>query len=368
MFPSVNATEEQDGSADLVMAATSRDSVPDAIAWLAENHPMPPDTNWPRLLQALVEILDDGDELHDVALRRATREVASSKIDTGRALFDVANIPSPATFKQALDALVSRSTDGTLGGLTARGVMRAQYADERAIETLCYVVGIGYGDARKWFMRGGSWTDESIAELLAYLNDLVGGAADADMPNTEPARAIELLDEGDGWEKLEQLRTGGVPYELLLAQRAVGGPWLQHKNRTSQFANVTAADMVCDRLKQHGLSYRRSKTVGGAARQKDLQELSGIPDKRVGVVTLDTADQPTFGIAFSSANDGGTARANGDGLLQIPMSELPFAFVLTGQGWADRGETVRLARRCGGRLFTERTIDDLVDHIEAATA
>jgi hypothetical protein len=348
---------------EVIVAATGRKSIEDSLAWLAEDHPMPIDTDWPDLLQALVGLGAGGGEVRKRALRRVTREATSSQIDTGRVLFDADKIPAPSVFGAALGELIARSSDGTLAGLTARGVVRAQHADEHAVETLCHVTGVGYGDAKKWFSPGGTWTEDDVEALLSFLDDLVEGRVEEVAPNTRPARAIELFG-GGGWGRIEELRTGGVPYEVLLAQRAVGGSWLLHKNQTSNRPNFVTAGMVCEKLAERQIGYRRATTVGGSDKQKDLQELSGVADKRVGAVVLDSDERPAFGIVFSTANDGGTARANGDGLMRIPLDELPFGLMLSGRGWAQRPETDALARRFGGRVFTERTVDDLIACIE----
>lgn len=330
---------------------------------------MPQEPCWPQLLRALIQVLDESSQTDVAALRRVTREVTRSEFDTSRVIFDPESVPAPAQFAAAMDELVARSEDGTLGGLTPRGLLRAHYAHPLALETICLAVGVAFNDAKSWFgPSGDSWTIEQITKLLAYLDDLVEGRVSSRIPNTESARAIELVDEPTGgWRLLDHLRTGGVPYELLLAQRFVGGAWLLHKNKTSKFTNGAPANSLCGELERRGIDFRRSTIIGGEAKQKDLQELSGIPDKRVGVVVLGHHGTAAFAIAFSSARDGGTARANGDGLLKIPVTPLPFAIVLTGPGWALRPETDRLALRFAGRLFTENSISELVDHVEEAS-
>jgi hypothetical protein len=353
-------------SADLVVSATGRHSLHDALAWLAEDHPLPLSTNWSDLLRALVRVIGDG-RLDSRALRRVVREVSASNVDTSKVIFDATNVPHAEDFGRALQQLLSRSTDGTFGGLTPRGILRAQYAEVLAIETLCLAAGVAYADACEWFRRGGAdWKVDQVEALLTYLTQLVDGQVESPIADSVPARAIEFLEgNGEGWALADRLQTSGVPYEILLAQRAVGGVWLAHKNKTSSFANMAAAELLCAELAHRGVEFRRSTIVGGSSKQKDLQDLAKIPDKRVGVVTL-SGERVTFAVAFSAARDGGTARANGDGLLQIPETDLPFAVVLTGQGWAQRQETDRLARRFAGRLFTERSIKDLVGCIEQA--
>jgi hypothetical protein len=361
----VSAADDSDPTST-ILKATGRSNLADAVAWIGEDHPMPADTNWPGLLQALVE--EGGEGVDQAALRRTTREVACSDVDTARLVFDADDLPSPEAFELAVEALVSRSATGSFGGLTARGVMRAQRAEPLAIEALCLAVGISEADARDWFGVSTAWRESQVTELLEYLDALVAGEIESPFPHAAPARALELMVGGDGWETIDDLHANRVPYGLLLAQRAVGGVWLANKNKTSSRPNQVAAGTVCEQLGKRGIDYRRATTAGGKVRQKDLQKLSGIDDKRVAVVAVDATGMPTFAITFSAARDGGTARANGDGLLQIPRTALPHALVLTGVGWAERHETDRLALRFDGRLFSDRSINDLVNSIEEVTA
>ena len=45
--------------------------------------------------------------------------------------------------------------------------------------------------------------------------------------------------------------------------------------------------------------------------------------------------------------------------------ELPMAVLISGPGWAERNETGELAEAFGGRLYSDRNVDALVDEIEA---
>jgi hypothetical protein len=360
----VSAAKVSDPVATII-EATGRSSLADAIAWIGEGHPMPATTNWTRLLQALVEAGEK--DIDRDALRRVTREVADSDVDTARLVFDPDDLPTIEDFDRAVEALLSRSSDGTFGGLSARGVLRAQRAEPLAIEALCLAAGIQESDARGWFGVSRTWREPQVVELLGYLRELVDGEIESPLPHSVAARALELIQGFDGWDTIDNLQANGVPYGLLLAQRAVGGVWLANKNKTSNRPNQVAAGEVCAELAARGIKYRRATTAGGEVRQKDLQDLAKIDDKRVGVVAVDSKGQPTFAITFSAARDGGTARANRDGLLQIPRTDLRHALVLVGIGWAPRHETDLLALHFDGFLFSDRSIGDLVDAVEAVT-
>ncbi len=346
----------------VILSATARASLRDALAWLAEDHPMPGGTDWAALVGALVRV-DDKDSHWSRALRRAVRHATSSDYDTSRMLFEVSRLNGPGDFARALTTLLGESVNGTFGGLTPRAVLRAQDMDPLCIKALCLAVGVTYRDAEEWYRDGAEWTLEAVGGLLEYLTRLVDGTVKAPMPGTTPARGVELVfGLGRGWAYLDALRAEGVPYEVLLAQRAAGGPWHAHKNATTGRVNDPPADAVAHALDERRIEYRRSSTVGGTASQRDLQKLCGIADKRIGLVVV-RRRRAVFAVVFSSAHDGGTARANGDGLMHIPHSPIPVAVVLTGGGWADRIETDRLAMKFHGRVFTERTLSQLVQLI-----
>lgn len=355
-------TDEASEPAKRIVEVTGRVNLRDAIAWLAEDHPMTAQTDWASLMRNIVAVGGSGQTM-ERALRRVVREATTSDVDTARVLFDVGSLPQSRDIKNAVDELLSRSVDGTFSGLTPRGVLRSLHANPLSVDALCYSAGISPSEAAEWFKSGSNWGETELEELLNYLRLLLAGDVASPLPNAEPARGIEYVTSGLGWELADLYWTQGVPYEVFLAQRAVGGAWLAHKNRTSSFPNIAAADALCTLLEERKVDFRRSSIIGGAVRQLDLQDLSGIADRRVGLVAV-SEGVARYAVGFSAARDGGTARANGDGLLQIPTTGLPFAFVLTGPGWSGRPETDRLARKFTGRLFTDRTLMQLVHDIE----
>lgn len=364
----MTVSDQTTESFDIVLSSTGRAGLSDALSWLGEDRPMSSATDWSRLLRAIIDHVP-ASELRAHAIRRTVKELTRSEIDTARVIFDSGNLPSPQMFADAVRELIEKSPNGTFAGLTPRAILRAQIANEMAVESLCLVAGVSYNEAIELFGQGNaSWDIRKIELLHEYLSALVAGEIASPIPNSVPSRAVELVfSDSDGWDVADRLRADGVPYELLLVQRAVGGAWLAHKNKTSNYPNIGAADLVSARLVERNIDFRRATTVGGTSKQRDLQQLSGISNKRIGIVALFDS-MPKVAIAFSSARDGGTARANGDGLLTIPSAALPLALVLTGLGWSDRTETDRLAVRFSGLLFTERNINELVDYIETLMA
>jgi hypothetical protein len=360
-LPQNLTNNEKTWAVEILLEATQQRSTTESIKWLAEDHPVVSGCSWINLLRALV-LIGDESAAGRRALRRATKEATSSDFDTSRMIFNPSSIRRPSDFKLALDALQHNSSGDSLSALDAPGLLRAQQESNLAIEALCLIAGVSYSDACDWFNPSSAeWNRDSAGRLVAYLDDLVNGRCESFVPASAPSRAIEFF-ESDGWSRADEFLRDGVPYEVLLAQRAGGGVWLAHKNKTSSRLNISIANLTCSMLDEEQIEFLRATQLGGDVRQSDLQELTGIRDKRVGLVVL-KAGRPAVLVCFSSAKDSGTARANGDGLLQIPVGDKPFAAVLTGLGWSARTETDRLAQHFGGLLFTEKTLRDLVTFI-----
>lgn len=354
---------EKTWAAEILLNATRQKLITESIRWLAEGHPVVSGCSWTNLLRALVYIGDESTAGRK-ALRRATKEATTSDFDTSRMLFNPSSILRPSDFKLALNALKHNSSGDSLSALDASALLRAQQESNLAIEALCLIAGVSYSDACDWFNPGsGEWNRDSAGRLIAYLDDLINGRCKSIVPASVASRGVEFF-ESNGWSKADEFLSKGVPYEVLLAQRLGGGVWLAHKNKTSSRLNISIADMICSMLDEEHFDFLRATQLGGNVRQSNLQELTGVHDKRVGLVVL-KAGRPAVLVCFSSAKNSGTARANGDGLLQIPVGDKPFAAVLTGLGWSARIETDRLAQHFNGLLFTEKTLGDLVTFIRS---
>lgn len=366
-------------NAEFVQAATGQSNIEDALAWIAEGHSLKPEVGLHALLQAVVR-LDGGGENHQAALRRVARAATESALDTASAIYNPDLLGPLRRYKSILDLLARKSPTRTLSGLTSEAVGAAQHEDPLTMEVFCAIAGLSFRDLKERVgealpnRSGGRWRVGAIAAAFAVVDGIVRGTESADTEGAIPLRPIELLlnsEPSGGWAQIEKMRSSGVPYEWLLAQRTVGSAWGSHRNRTSSKLLEVVASRLCAELNRLGVRYRWSKAVGGDIRPSEVSRLGG-GGSHIGVVALTRAGTASFGVAFSIARDGGTARKNA-GRLQTMVSRtrVPVALVVAGPGWSLRNETADLAAAFAGRVYSDRTIDLLAqaihDHIRAGT-
>lgn len=116
--------------ASVVLGATERETLEEAIAWIAEGHPLNPESGLRAVLQAIIA-LDRKSADAEQAIRRLAREISQSDLDTASVLLNVDAITPPTYYRSALDTLAwknqSRSGRGQVGlvGLTAEVVAQA---------------------------------------------------------------------------------------------------------------------------------------------------------------------------------------------------------------------------------------------------
>ena len=73
----------------------------------------------------------------------------------------------------------------------------------------------------------------------------------------------------------------GVPYEMLLAQRAVGGAWLSHRNATTSLLPPLLATTLCELLDERDQARERAEE--NAREQADLDSI-GLMRARLGAL------------------------------------------------------------------------------------
>lgn len=362
-----------DEAEELLLSATGRENLSEAFEWIADGYVLSQETDRHRLLQALATLNPSGE--HGMrAVQALTREVTLSKLDSAAILFKPESITPAKRFRDALVLLAANSPNGRLATLNPRALIAAQREDPFTIQALCAVAGLSYGDLVERISGlpndpEGPWSPSLLRTAFQVIDDIVCGRVTSDLPGTAPTRPLDLMPEvvgslaARGWEAVEAYFQAGVPYEVLLAQRAAGGTWLAHRNQTSGMLNHGIADQLCKALDSKGVPYRRSTLVGGATAPSTIQELAH-SDKQTGVVVLDARGRAVYAIVLASARDSGTASKSAARLRAMKRDQaFPTALILSGRGWSARNETAELALAFGGRLFTERSVAALVSDV-----
>lgn len=374
MMPGMSTSEAatlSEEQAALLQRATGRNEVADALEWIAERRrisPVPTD----QLLQALVAASDAGLPQSNAALREASRAALSSTLDTSADLLGVDSITVPDRYERALAELTSRIRSGSLADISADVVAAAQAVNSDVVETLGLIAGLSWRDLRdRASARGttlpsessGPWNTRQIATAFDVVDEVVTGRRRPQIKGAVAAQPVELLLPGSaGWATVQAIRAERVPYATLLAQRAVGGAWGAHRNRTNNQISSLMVEQLLDALDAADVAYWStegqhavgSKFLAGKAMR------SGHSVGHLQVVTRTHAGAARMAIFVSVARDGGTTRRSAATLLKLPAElVLQAAVVLIGTGWSARGESDDLVRAFDGRIYTERTMDDL---------
>jgi hypothetical protein len=368
----VNASESVVALAESrILAATGQGSLAEALVWIAQGYVLKGDEH--QVLADLAVIAPSRPDTRPAAFS-LTRKLSHSDIDSAAVLFRLDAVAPAAAYRDALAHLASKTKDHTLASVDASAVLASQREDRFTFEALAAVAGLSYsdleervdglpGDARS------AWTPTQVNAAFAVIDEIIRGNGTADLPGAVPMRPLDLIPTiaGDavagGWQQVEAQRTGGVPYEVLLAQRAAGGAWLAHRNTTSSLLSHNLAQRLVDALDARKVSYLRASGVGGDVSPSVMQARARSAGQ-IGLLALDGRGDAAYGVAFSSARDSGTASKNASRLMTMQRDhDLPTAVLVSGRGWSARNETGDLALAFDGRLYSDQSIDALADDI-----
>jgi hypothetical protein len=222
----------------------------------------------------------------DEAVVAVTAVLSASQLDPATMLFQPELWPSASELRSCLDLLASKCDDGTLGSVSPRAVRNAQNGNVQVIGVLCAVAGLTFDELRDRVSEAlptrleGSWTSKQVNVAFAEIDRVVRGDLEPSPPGAEAARPAELIKrivgvDPAGWTYLEMLRIEGVPYEVLLAQRIVGGAWEKHRDRTSQRPTRAVASHLTSLLSDAGFEVLLATGYGGEAKQRDISDLVG---------------------------------------------------------------------------------------------
>lgn len=359
---------------DALLRATGRPSVRDALHWIEEGRSLTNAVNPSALLAALVAAADAGLVGADVALRVAVRSALRSTLDTSADLVLTDTITSPGLYQGALALVAEHTVTGTLADVTVSAVMAAQTSDPNVIVAFALVAGLSWRDlqdraaAREVPLPGlpdRQWTSSQVRTAFAIIDEVVCGGVKPQIPGAVAARPLELLLEGrTGWESVEALRTHGVSYGTLLAQRDVGSAWSAHRNRTNTEISKLMIARVLGALDGQGVEYWSLEGTSPVTREVMARHAGAgsRPPGQLAAVTKRPGGQSGYAVLVAIARDGGTARKTAATLLNVPgQVKAPAALVLFGTGWAGRGESDGLVRAYEGRIFTEHNLDHLAE-------
>ncbi|MGC9668510.1 hypothetical protein ACNTMW_18385 [Planosporangium sp. 12N6] len=382
--------ELQDAEA-YVRQVTRRTSTKDALAWLSEERAVARPIDLPDLLASLLTIEDqaaaDVQGLASRVIRQVCRAEVVSELDPSQELLALDEVLRPAQYRAALDALAARTATRSLASVTLAAVIAAQQDDRNVVTALCAAAGLSYRDLRARVRDAsvptdlrGKWKNDQLKAVFDVIDAVITGRVTASSPTAQPARPVEhLLPDIDdepgrqrGWALVEEMRVNGVPYELLLTQRAVGSAWVAHRSSTGKKVQAAVTTSLCELLDERAVPYHR--LAMNAASRELLTRVGANPaaaaedgrNEGGQLAVLVTTSTLTHAVAVSVARDGGTARKSGARLSTLPARlGIACSVVLVGPGWAERNTTAELARPFSGRIYTERTVRELADALSA---
>lgn len=357
---------------ETLISATGRSDLVDALHWIAEKRTLSPKVDGSRVLVAVVAAADVALPGSDAALRTVVRSTLQSTFDTSADLVLTNSVVPPHSYQAALANVATRTVSGTLADVGPGAVFAAQVDDSLVIEALALSAGLSWRDlqdrcrSRGKILPGesdGLWNPDQVTSAFGVIDDVVHGRIEPQLVGAVAARPLELLLDGStGWGEIERLRTSGVSYGTLLAQRDVGSAWSAHRNRSNSEISKLMVRRVLAALDKQGVEYW--STEGDAPVKRTFLGrqvcVTGKPPGQLSIVTRQANGQPGYAILAAIARDGGTARKTGATLLKLSTRFSSAAvLVLVGTGWADRGESDDLVRAYGGRLYTEHTLGEL---------
>lgn len=366
--------------AALLLEATGRPSASDALRWIAEGRAYKLDLMH-SLMPLLVEAADDQVSGAEAALRVVAQQALKSTLDTSADLVSVDEIVEPANYDSALLEVAQRTASGSLVDISVNAVISAQSANPLVIEALTLVAGLSWRDLRDRANAAGvrlpgrplgPWSSAQMSCAFGLIDQVVSARVIPQLIGATAARPLELLlPRLSGWGAVEQMRTGGVTYGVLLAQRDVGSAWSAHRNRTNNEISRLIIGQLLSTLNAHDIPHWSTEGTNPVSK-RFLSDQVARADKvpgQLSVVTRSATGSANSAVLVSIARDGGTARKTAATFLKVPdQLTVPGILLLVGTGWADRAESDRLIRAFAGRVYTEHSLPALASEIKQLTA
>lgn len=201
---------------------------------------------------------------------------------------------------------------------------------------------------------------ERIKALLEYAVHILNGGV-GDVPE-DVLHRLDTIDTGPESVPLDELAGNGVPYHTLLFERYFGRPFASYRDSVSEKVGDRMEDAVESELNDESIPYYRTATT------EVIEGFDQAPD-----FLIPSREEPDVVIEAKITGDDGTAR---DKVTRVQhLSTLSkewgergghsFQVVacIDGRGFGIRKEDMRkLLRATKGKVFTTKTISQLVDH------
>ncbi len=208
------------------------------------------------------------------------------------------------------------------------------------------------------FARTSETSRTRVLALIRTACDLL--TAPAPVTGTEKLQRLEKADTREGIVSIRSLARIGVPYAMLLYERFLGRPFAGHRDSVSELIGDSLESAVEDVLAKAGISYRKTK------RAERVPGFDQAPD-----FIIPSEFNPEVVIEAKLTEDDGTARDKVTRIQHLaeisrgrgsdsPMFEV--VACIGGRGFGVRREDMKkLLLATGGKVFTLRTLDRLID-------
>ncbi len=213
--------------------------------------------------------------------------------------------------------------------------------------------------------RGGAITDKQAATCAAVVDLVMSGELfPAKPPDSVLRLKLEKPDTARRWESVRDYAEKGVPFEVLLHQRAYGGAFRQLLDATSSRRGDLLEEPVESLFREHGIPHVRT----GAHNQAAVQARFGLTVRPAPDFVLFDArtDALRAMLECKVANDGGTARDKAARFRSLRaeanrLGGVPVFAVLAGLGWRRTQDALGpVVRDTDGRTFTAATLSEMI--------
>lgn len=222
----------------------------------------------------------------------------------------------------------------------------------------------GVGEARIKSIERGARVAETPARLLAATIDRLvtrqmWGAAPEGLKTK-----LDKVDTADGWESVRRLATEGVPYDVFLHQRHMGGAFRQLLDAASESRGEMLEIAARTLFEEHHVPFVHT----GSHDQSEIADrfnltMSPAPD----FVVFEPPNSLRAILECKLTNDGGTARDKAsrfDTLRRegVRLGGVPVFALLDGLGWERVNDALApVIEHCDGRVFTLETLPEMLE-------